>query len=272
MDQAIRDYHRRLLAGDGSIQEYFRLLERGGQAGAFLAANINHYHYEAMRHHLTNKGSFDLTSSFGQDKQSAAVDAVDWLLQQKLTGRALIICPSLMRTSWQQKVTQKGLSPCVVLGKRDAGRLTDPKFSVFIMSYEMVTSLCKYALWPEAYTWPVIVCDEASYLKNPNTQRHRAIGWVADHHGTKWRIALGSLPASAHLEDVYALFKFIDPKMFPMKSWAFREKYMMPDPNNRFGWVERPGARKEMLRLVTAWKGAFNFIDPTADFIDSTAD
>lgn len=57
-----------------------------------------------------------------------------------------------------------------------------------------------------------IICDESHYLKSRGTSRSRAVR----HLGTfaRWRLALTGTPIAQGLQDAWAQFDFIDPRIF----------------------------------------------------------
>ena len=75
-------------------------------------------------------------------------------------------------------------------------------------------------------SFAAVILDEAQAIKNPETKTARAVCALK----AKLRLALSGTPVENHLGELYALFRFLNPAMFPSEA-EFDRQYLRPIQN-----------------------------------------
>ena len=90
MDTTLREYQRKMAAGEGSMQQYLRLLARSGYT---INHALNDHHHSMVEKHLTKNGSADF-SPLGYDKMTPTIETLRFMLETGLANKCLIVCPA----------------------------------------------------------------------------------------------------------------------------------------------------------------------------------
>jgi hypothetical protein len=80
-----------------------------------------------------------------------------------------------------------------------------------------------FATWAEKIPWDLIVSDEAHRIKAPGGKTSLAFKRLRAH--SKYRIALTGTPMPHGPMDIYAIFRFLDVRIYGPSFSAFRQKY-----------------------------------------------
>jgi len=100
--------------------------------------------------------------------------------------------------------------------------------------------------------WDIIVVDEAHYIKNPSANRtqwcHQIVGQEPTKPRVPFRIALSSL-AFGTLQDIWSIFRFVDPEVFGINHHKFLENYFYYS-NERRSWLPFPDTPKRIMRRL----------------------
>ncbi len=88
-------------------------------------------------------------------------------------------------------------------------------------------------------TWAALILDEAQAIKNPRSNRARAVRALP----ADWRLALSGTPIENHLGELWSLFRVVAPAVLGGWDW-FRERFASP--------IERAGdqGRRDALARV----------------------
>lgn len=155
--------------------------------------------------------------------------------------QVLIFCPASLKYSWEDEIKKwlPGAKVLVVSGNKQArteawlfatkgffGSSGRPKY--VIANYELL--LHDFDLIND-HEWPVVACDEATRISNPNAQTTKNLKLLKSAK----RIALTGTPISNSPEDIYSLIDWIAPRYLG-SYYHFRAKYCVipeDDPFNR---------------------------------------
>ncbi len=136
---------------------------------------------------------------------------------------ALVVCPTSLLTNWAEEA-QRFAPQLKTHISHDTGRrqhLDDlGKFDVIITSYALISRDLAHF---QKVTFSVIVLDEASYIRNPDTETAKAVRQLrADA-----RFALTGTPVENSAKDLWSVFQFMMPSYLPDRD-AFHERFVKP--------------------------------------------
>ncbi|WP_144796143.1 DEAD/DEAH box helicase [Microbacterium paludicola] len=151
------------------------------------------------------------------------------LLHARETGERrpfLVVAPTSVLSTWREEAARfaPALRVRVVDGTRgrrnaDIDELTEGA-DLIITSYTLLRLEAEqYA----AADWAMLVLDEAQFVKNPDTQQHRAAAAVP----ADVTIAVTGTPMENSLADLWALLKLTAPGLFA-SARKFRQDYIQP--------------------------------------------
>lgn len=209
------------------------------------------------------KGGF-LLDEQGLGKTIQTITALSKLYDSGDIHRILIVCPAIMRATWEQEIDDWFVLP------KDWSRLpviqvvtkktedVSPDTTICICSYEYVTARYnKKSLLTENFD--AVVLDESHKIKNPGSQRTKACLQLLLHDQTKVRILLTGTPVTKGVDDLYTQLRpFYSPadtvKLLGKSIWAFREKYMYKKDSlfgTEYYGCKRPDELKSILSNVS---------------------
>ena len=177
-------------------------------------------------------------------------EASEHFKRTKTPYKVLIICPKSLRTNWQREIIKfssvKG-RVSIIHGTAEQrldllSRAIHPKsnkgeiFFAVIASYESFTKSSLHFLLPE---WDRVVLDESHYIKDPTTNRAKAMLALRDRCDR--RTILTGTPVCNGIKDLYCQLEFLGEGMSGFASYkAFRDFYEIYEENEQ----ERHGVRK----------------------------
>lgn len=180
------------------------------------------------------KQSCIMADEMGLGKTVQSVAFVNALFSQfDYTAPALVVAPLSTIVHWEREFKNwTGLRVLTYHGSitgRDvianyefqvrAGNITVRLFDVLITTYEMAMAGSEHLT---QFDYGVGIFDEAHRLKNPNSKAARCLRSFSIHH----RVLLSGTPIQNNLNELWALFNFIDPQRFNDLQ-AFLDDYRM---------------------------------------------
>lgn len=190
----------------------------------YIHDDIDYYPHqvEGVRE-LARMNNFLLADDMGLGKslQALTVAAIDF--QMGYASRILVVAPSSLKGNWQAEIEEHTHFKATVLDRLDPARrsasIKDFMLSdghVLIVNYEQVKPHLGEL---NAIDFDIIIYDEAHYIKNPKSQRTKAVQkLVAKRH-----FLLTGSPMLGHVVDLWSLLYRIDPNM--EKYWHFCNRY-----------------------------------------------
>ena len=214
-------------------------------------------HQVVMSEFLTlHRRAFNL-SEMGTMKTNAALWASDWLMETHRVDKALILSPlSTLERVWATDIfdTLMHRSCAVVHGTRavrEARLAADVDF--YIMNHD---GLGIKEIVDVIFTRPdinLIIVDEASMFRNPNTRKYKALARLCKRHDIRLWLLTGT-PCPNDPTDAWALAKLVSPDRVPQYAGHFKRQTMMQV--SQFKWVPRSDA----------YSTAFNAMQPAVRF------
>jgi len=140
---------------------------------------------------------------------------------------SLVVCPAGLVEKWADEA-DKFLSDFSVLthvgqNRKDALKIEGPHVDLVVTSYEtMVRDAAELRLMQ----WRFLILDEAQRIKNPDTQRAKAVRKIP----AEARIAITGTPVENKLQDLWSVFDFLAPG-FLFSKGEYERKISSPIEN-----------------------------------------
>lgn len=180
----------------------------------------------------------------GTGKTSSVIWAADYLMNQGLVKRVLVICPlSIMYSAWQADVFKTAMHRRVAVAYGDAHKrkkILSGDYEFVIINYDGVGIVQDEI---PKLGFDLIVVDEANAYKTATTKRWRTLNRILMPSTKLWMLT--GTPASQSPIDAYGLAKFVAPGRVPRTFGAWRDKVMTQV--TRFKWVPKSNARDQVF-------------------------
>jgi len=161
----------------------------------------------------------------GTGKTASVIWAVDYLMQQNLVKRVLIICPlSIMKSAWQQDLFKFAMhrSCSVAYGTYDSRKKIINAGAEFVIINFDGVGVVKDEIINGGFD--IVVVDEANAYKNQQTNRWKVLKEVSNKMGWMWMLT--GTPAAQSPLDAYGLAKLISPQKIPKYFGQYRDLVM----------------------------------------------
>ena len=142
--------------------------------------------------------------------------------------RVLVFCPATLKYNWKTEILkwQPNAKVVVIDGNKKERALKwsiaqGPRISWVIANYELL--IHDFDLIKD-FNWPVIVCDEATRISNPQAKSVKALKELT----AEKKIALTGTPVSNSPGDIFSIIDWIAPRYLG-SYYQFRAKYCVLD-------------------------------------------
>ena len=183
----------------------------------------------------------------GTGKTGAAIWAADYLMNQGLIKRVLVICPlSIMYSAWQADVFKTAMHrTCgVAHGSRDKReKIINGEYEFVVINYDGVQIVSDII---ESAEFDLVIIDEANAYKTASTRRWRTMSKLMKANMRLWMMT--GTPASQSPMDAFGLARMVSPHKVPKFSTSWRDKVMTQ--LTRFKWVARPDAKEKIFAAL----------------------
>jgi SNF2 family DNA or RNA helicase len=175
----------------------------------------------------------------GTGKTASSLWASDYLIQQGVIKRVLIICPiSIMDSAWRNDV--KTFVPHLSCGiahgtPKKRLKIISEGNTFTVINYEGIKSISDHL-----HKFDLIIVDEATHYKNVQTAR-----WKALYQGVEdstWLWLMTGTPAAQGPTDAFGLARLVNPSGVPKFFGHFRAMTMRQI--TQFKWIPQPYASK----------------------------
>jgi SNF2 family DNA or RNA helicase len=134
---------------------------------------------------------------------------------------SLVVVPKSLLFNWQRELQKVNSALSVYLyyqDQRDMAQIT--KNNVIITTYHTLRSdIAKF----KDISFDTVILDESGNIKNPDSQISKAVVLLQAKH----RFALSGTPIENSLNELFALFRFLEPSMFRDQA-DFLQQYLYP--------------------------------------------
>ena len=190
----------------------------------------------------------------GTGKTASAIWAADFLMEQGILHRVLVICPlSIMDSAWQEDIQTFAPHRASDIAHGDKSKREKILFSSarFVMINYDGVKIVEDSIKKAGFD--LIIVDEATHYKNPQSQRWKVLNRIVEKTGCGLWMMTGT-PAAQSPLDAYGLAKLVDPLSVPRFFSGFRDQVM--NQVSRFTWVPKPSA---VRRVHAALQPAIRF-------------
>jgi SNF2 family DNA or RNA helicase len=184
----------------------------------------------------------------GTGKTSSVIWAADYLMNEGLIKRVLVVCPlSIMQSAWETDLFKFAMHRTVAIAhsyskdKRIEAINSDAEF--VIINYDGLEIIKDVV---EAANFDLIVIDEANAYKNVHTKRWKTLASIIKPNTWLWMLT--GTPASQSPTDAYGLAKIINPSGVPKFFSAFRD--MVMNRITQFKWVPKLNAERILHEVL----------------------
>ena len=186
----------------------------------------------------TSKRAFVL-SSMGVGKTRAAMFSYDFLRQQGVVNKCLVVAPlSTLQPVWENEVFEifHHLSAGVVHGTRAKRlKMLEQDYDIYIINHDGVKTVHKELL---AMNFDCIIVDELAVYRNKRTDRWKALKPLVAKAEYAW--GLTGAPTPNGPTDAYGQVKLLTPNRCAMSFRAFQQLTMRQV--SQFRWIPRQEA------------------------------
>lgn len=179
---------------------------------------------------LEEQGCAALLMDMGLGKSLTSIAITGQLFNDKKIERVLVICPTSIIGVWMEEFKKfADFDYCIeaIIGttmskRKDKLKLLCHKIGlkVAIINYEATWRMEKEL---NIYKPDIIICDESQKIKNPSASQSKTIHRLGVK--VKYKIILTGTPVQNSPMDVFSQWKFLDPNIFGLSFYAFRNHY-----------------------------------------------
>ena len=204
--------------------------------------------------HLDNHLSLD-RSDVGVGKTPPAILYLKKQIEDYPATKALIVCPNTILENWEMEFQNWfDIKPVLLRGTRQKRTelLRSKKANVFIINYDGVRVIFDEL---RTFGFDVIIADEIHHIKNFRAAITKKMLTLAQTVNS--RKGMTGTPILNSIEDVWSIAHFINPYVFNMNYWGFRNRYLYNKnanhPYKKFpDWQPKPGAVEEIATKIAS--------------------
>ena len=201
--------------------------------------------YEPMKHQRTTSEFFTLHkrgfcfNEQGTGKTASAIWSADYLLNEGHINRVLVICPlSIMHSAWVDDLFTFAMHRTVDVAYGPAPKrreIIERGAEFVVINYDGVEIVADTIA---NGGFDLIIVDEATHYKNPQTKRWKTLNKLLNSDTWLWMMT--GTPAAQSPLDAYGLAKLVNPNSVPRFFSAFRDQVMYKVTN--FKWAQKDTA------------------------------
>lgn len=183
----------------------------------------------------------------GTGKTASAIWAADYLMNIGKVHRVLVVCPlSIMDSAWRNDLFTFALhrTTDVAYGSRKQREKIIANNSDFVVINYDGIEVVEQSIAEGQFD--LIIIDEATYYKNPQTKRWKTLNRLVQPTTRLWMMT--GTPAAQSPVDAYGLAKMINPQAVPRFAGSFRD--MVMTKVSQFRWIPKPDATTTVHRVL----------------------
>ena len=183
----------------------------------------------------------------GTGKTASAIWAADFLMKQGKVNRVLVVCPlSIMDSAWRSDLFEFAMHRRVDIahGSKDKRRkVIEGDAEFVIINYDGVGVVADIVA---ENNFDLIIVDEATHYKNPQTNRWKVLNSLVKPNTWLWMMT--GTPAAQSPLDAYGIAKLVNPNSVPKFFGTFRQQVMWQV--TRFKWVPKEDATETVFKAL----------------------
>lgn len=177
----------------------------------------------------------------GTGKTAAVIWAADYLMRIKKIKRVLIICPlSIMDSAWLNDLFKTAMhrKSAIAYGSAEKRKkIIEGDYEFVIINYDGI-DVVRNEIYDADFD--LIVCDEASALKNVSTKRWKRLHAIL--RPKTWLWLMTGTPAAQSPLDAYGMAKLVSPERVPRTAGGWKD--MVMTKITQFKWIPKPRAKE----------------------------
>ena len=183
----------------------------------------------------------------GTGKTASAIWASDYLLTQGIIRRVLVICPlSIMDSAWRDDLFNFAMHRKVDVAYGAAKKrveIIEGDAEYVIINYDGVEIVADAVANGR---FDLIIVDEATHYKNPQTKRWKTLNKLVGN--STWLWMMTGTPAAQSPVDAFGIARLVNPTAVPRFLGSFRDQVMRKVTN--FKWVPKEDATNTVHRVL----------------------
>lgn len=189
---------------------------------------------QVMRDHLLAHDRAYACVGLGLGKTATTLSALNTLFQDGEIESVLIVAPKrVARMTWPNELAKWDEFRWMKI-EHLTGREPSGKAQIYLINYDRLGQLSDLSFCD------VVVFDEITKAKNPQSKRINAIRPLFRHH-RRW--GLTGTPRPNSLMELFAQVRLLDDgKRLGRAFTAFRDQHFYPTDYMRYNWAPKPGA------------------------------
>ena len=172
----------------------------------------------------------------GTGKTASAIWASDYLMKEGKINRVLVICPlSIMDSAWRADLFTFAMHRTVDIAygsSEKRKKIINQGAEYVIINYDGVEIVADEIV---NGGFDLIIADEATHYKNPQTRRWKVLNKLVAPNTWLWMMT--GTPAAQSPLDAYGLAKLVNPDGVPKFFSSFRDKVMVKI--TQFKWLPK---------------------------------
>lgn len=179
---------------------------------------------------LEQEGCAALLMDMGLGKSLTSIAIAGQLYQENKIERVLVVCPTSIISVWEKEFVKFAdydyfvesiVGSTMSKRKEKLKSLCHKKgLQVAVINYEATWRMEKEL---NIYKPDIIICDESQKIKNPSAAQSKTLHRLGVK--AKYKIILTGTPVQNSPMDVFSQWKFLDPNIFGVSFYAFRNRY-----------------------------------------------
>lgn len=179
---------------------------------------------------LDECGCAALLMDMGLGKSLTSIAIIGQFFNDKKIEKVLVVCPTSIINVWQNEFQKfaaydyniESLTGSTMSKRKEKLKLLCHKqgLKVALINYEATWRMEKEL---NIYKPDMIICDESQKIKNPSAAQSKTIHRLGAR--AKYKIVLTGTPVQNSPMDVFSQWKFLDPNIFGLSFYAFRNHY-----------------------------------------------
>ena len=183
----------------------------------------------------------------GTGKTASAIWASDYLIDQGVIRRVLVVCPlSIMDSAWRNDLFSFAMHRKVDVAYGAAKKrraVIEGEAEYVIINYDGL-AIVEDAIANGGFD--LIIIDEATHYKNPQTTRWKTLNRLVGP--STWLWMMTGTPAAQSPTDAYGIAKLVNPTAVPKFFGSFRDQVMRKITN--FKWAPKEDATTTVHRVL----------------------
>jgi SNF2 family DNA or RNA helicase len=162
-----------------------------------------------------------LADDMGLGKTAQIIALLSWIVERDFFKNNLIVAPSTLLENWRREFEffTPTIAPYIHHGDGRTGSISElGRHKIVLTSYSMAIN-DRYLF--DKIDWGLVVLDEASLIKNPDSERKSAVSNLS----AEVRIAMTGTPVENSLTDLWSIGDFVNPGYFGTRQ-EFAKKYI----------------------------------------------